>query len=1009
MARILRHVNTFRIRVQHHPFNRSQAVERDIEYEPCLLADIRSQVAPDCCVAIGINGCLAPDDTWVKPGDTVTIVPRVAGGEGARSAAFIGLAIASFGFGGAIAGSLSGIGIGGIGFAGTTTMGVAAVQAGIIVGGGMLVNALLPPDMPPKTNPQGALDWALQTTQRAGATVPVFYGRMTNKANVLMAYTETTNTENALPIWISWFTQVSTVTVGSTQTYNLLLGLGDGPNEGIVSGTVKLNDKPLTAYSGISTEEKRGTLNQTAISLWPEHKTEFRVNEELTLATPYVYTTTDANYDNLEAEFLFPNGLTGFTKKGNNESVKVRLKVEISVTDAGSWSTLVDKTISSATSSPVRFAFRSDTSYTGGSPVTINNGTQYDVRFTLVSRSDLFTDNVRWDCYAGTVRQIYDDAFAYPRTALYGIQAVDSDELSGIIQFSCEYKGRVVRVYDDATSTWSIVWSDNPAWIAWDILTQPVISGDGGTPNYAVARYDGIDPSKLILQDFVDYADFCDELVPNGIGPAGTEKRYTFNAILDREQSIWDAANTVFSMSQCKIVPSGDKYRLVIDRATTPVYEFNVANMLQDSFQLIGLDQEQRASVIQIDYQDKNQNYAIVPMRVAYSPAGNINNKVRWPARGITSQNEALRVANHLLYSNAFVKKIVSWEADVDAIACEVGDVVYLTHDAISTTNQGGAILNAGSDWVEVDFVPTASGGTDKVLIQVYDTTLERDVIIEDTVQVAAGNVINVTNPFLANRIPARTNKLIYGPSTVTSEKYRITNFQMLANQRCRISATQYSDAVYTSADGQPVVPLDASLSSPLSSQYTEQPLTRNDLNTAAGLTDVQVVSGGESADVIDILFEAAGGGAVKWEAQRGTAAGIVVYGSEQYWIQPDAVGTTDEYIYFDSNLADPSILQTSNSASDYQADGKFLMCINNSGTPIPIHGLKTQVTIGSTTWTDLDDIPDGSTYRKMTTVNADILTDGSDASSLHRHDDTNILTYEGEILVHDDEVLTYA
>jgi sulfur carrier protein ThiS len=982
-------------------------VTRDVEYEPCTLSDIRKQLAGNSCVAVGINGRLMPDDTWVKPGDTVTLVPKVAGGEGARSAAFIGLAIASFGFGGAIAGSLSGIGFGGIGFAGTTTMGVAAVQAGIIVGGGMLVNALLPPDMPPKNTPQGALDWALQTTQRAGATVPVFYGQMTNKGNVLMAYTETTNTETALPVWISWFTQTSTIINGSSQAYNLLLGLGDGPNEGIVSGTVKLNDKPLSAYTGVTTEEKKGTLNQSAISLWSEQKVEFRINEPLTLATPYVYTTSDANYDELEAEFLFPNGLTGFTKKGNNESVKVRLKVEISEASAGSWSTLVDKTISCATSSPVRFAYRSDTAYTGGSPVTINNGTQYDVRFTLVSRSDLFTDNVRWDAFAGSVRQIYNDAQAYPRTALYAIQAVNSDDLSGVIQFSCEYKGRVVRVYDDGTSTWSIEWSDNPAWVAYDILTQPVISGDGGGTPYAVARYDGIDPNKLVLQDFVDYADFCDTLVNDGAG--GTEKRYTFNAILDREQSIWDAANTVFTMSQCKIVPNGDKYRLVIDQAVNPVYEFTVANMLQDSFQLIGLDQEQRASVIQIDYQDENQDYAIVPLRVAFTSAGNINNKVRWPARGITSQTEAQRLANHLLYSNAFIKKLASWEADVDAIAAEVGDVVYMTHDAISTTNQGGAVINAGSDWIEVDFEPTASGGTDKVLIQVYDTTLERDVLTEHTVAILAGNVINVSIPFDPDKLPARTNKLIYGPSTVTSEKWRITNYQMMANQRVRITATQYAEAVYTSADGAPVVPVDASLSSPLSSQYTQQPLTRGDLNTAAGLSDVQVVSGGETADVIDVLFESAGGGAIKWEAQRGTAAGIVVYGEQQYWIQPDAVGTTDTYIYIDTNLADPSVLQTSNAASDYQADGKFLMCINNAGTPIPINGLKTQVTIGSTTWATLDDIPDGVTYRKMTIVNADILTDGSDASSLHRHDETNILTYEDEVLSLDGSVLTYA
>lgn len=961
--------------LQTHPLDRTKRVKYDIEWKPQTIADVVAQWVPKTgYVGVAVNGAIVSPDQWhsfwLKPGDFLLIVPLIHGGNDTlRIVSLVALAIVAPMAAGAIAGGA----IGGIGFSAglATTLGTSALTVGIIVGGGMLINTLLPPSMP-SLGSTGQTDidlstktqWSQNTTQQAGTTVPVVYGMIKVTGNVVMAYTTNTHTDDTISLNDTWFVGglLTEARSDSTQKYNLLIALGDGPNFGIVSGSEKLNGRPITNYSSITTEEKKGTLNQTAISLWSDHRIEFRPNYKLTEAEAYTWTTPDANFDELSVEFLFPNGLVGFTARGDKTYVKARLKVEIAEV-GGAFSTLVDKTVVGSNTTPIRFEFESDAAYDGGSPVTVNVGTQYEVKMTLVSTDDLNSTGPRFDCYVGAIREIFSDTLNYTRTGLYAIQAAEADELSGYLQFEGIYKGRVVAIYDDATLTWSIGWTDNPAWILWDILTQPIIAGDGGGTAYSIARYDGISTDNLVVSDFTDLADFCDTLVSDGDG--GTEKRITFNGVFEREQTLWDSAAVVLSMCRAKIVPTGDQYRITIDQASDPVYEFNIANMLEDSFEMIALDKADRASVIQVDFLDKNQNYKIQPLRVGLQAAGTSTRKVRWPGVGITSQTQAERLANYLLYSNAYIKKMCSWAADVDAIACEVGDVVYLTHDAISETNQGGAVLSAGSNWITTDTEITASGGTDKVLVTAYNSVLERDVVVERTVELVSGNTIQVTADFDATSIPAKTSKFIYGPTTVTSEKWRIIAFESSPTQKIKITAIQYNELVYNCDSGDPTVPIDASLSSPVSNRNSDiDPPKWRDITKQIAPNDIQVAQNSETIDVISLLFTGDSIDTLTWAANYGDAAGIIIYKGIKYFIQPNVVGTTDEWIYWDVNAADPTTLSTSNAAGDWQGYGKFLMARNINGSPTAIYGMKTQTDSG---YTNLGDIPDGGGYVKMT------------------------------------------
>lgn len=132
---------------------------------------------------------------------------------------------------------------------------------------------------------------------------------------------------------------------------------------------------------------------------------------------------------------------------------------------------------------------------------------------------DYTSSRFGFDMYLYIVREVTGDPFRYPRLASLGVTAIANDKISGSFKFSCMSECAYINIYTG--TQWNNIMSDNPAWVTWDILTQPVINdsaigksninttaGDGD-----IVRYDGIDPSKLDLTKFKEWADYCDDQI----------------------------------------------------------------------------------------------------------------------------------------------------------------------------------------------------------------------------------------------------------------------------------------------------------------------------------------------------------------------------------------------------------------------------------------------------------------------------------------------------------------
>lgn len=681
----------------------------------------------------------------------------------------------------------------------------AVLYVGVAMGTGYLIRALGPkPETPDDAGPQ-AFTWNPVTRQQQGLTITRAYGKNKFYGNILS----------------SW-----TVPDGLSETLCLVLGLSEGPVKGIVADTIKLQDQELGNFDDVTTHERKGTFNQTAIS--NELKLQYRPFREVTIRNgPEIWTTPDKDFDKLEIALQY----SGFhyLSSGKNNGDNIRAKIEISEHDEGSWDTLCDIILNSTKNpAPRQKNFISDQNYTGGSPVTINNGTRYDIRVTSVNGvTGDPCDN--WEGHRGrflklsSVREVISTAFKRPGLSLLGIEALATDKLSSNLKVSCVQECRVVNVYNG--SSWTIQYSTNPVWVLWDIMTQPVISGDGTGPNpYVIEYYDGVDPNRLIpnLQEFYLFAEWCDQMVSDGEG--GTEKRIEFNGSFDEGTNMWAAVKEVCAMSRCEVVPEGINYTIIVDKAWTgePVQLFTAGNMQPGTFRRDYLPLEDRAAEIEIVFLDASQDYEMVPLTFYDSGIDNPNKKIAIKARGVNKISQAWRMAYYELAKNRLIKSVSSFETDVDAIVCKKGDVINV---APPWRRDGRVVSCPMNNQVILDGLKMGSGD-DTLIVRSRDPVTGDDNVETHTVASVDGAVVTISGTWTIT--PKIDDVYAFGPTAKLIQRHRVVGIGAGEELRHKIAVAEYHTGVYSGDGENPVIPI-GSYVTPQSVPDRTRPPTLND------------------------------------------------------------------------------------------------------------------------------------------------------------------------------------
>ncbi len=787
-------------------------------------------------LVVSVDGRAVPASqyttTTLMPGQHVTMMPVLTGGGGGKDVLrMVGLVVL------AIVATVVSIYV-------PQMWGVSGKIWGsvIMAVGSLAINALLPPTMPkpPALNGYGSIDqsnsysWNPQNTQQQGIAIPWHYGTCKLDGNIIGVYRET---------------------IGTDMYINALISVGAGVLSNITD--FKINGQPYENYRGIELHARMGYLVQEAIPNFGDTRVEYPMGTKVINGTPITYATVGADFDALEIEVGFPNGLYYYDDYGKLQNLSVNFSVEVRRQGDVDWTLLTQTAYQKQASAGGywsagywndiifldEFGGSSDwwtelanggvdpnAHYVGqyytknatwrwiGSDIYIVSAMydyaiataartgavtytfktwglaagRYDVRVTRLT-ADQTDTRYGDDFYLLSVRELVLDDFTYPGQALIGLRALATDQLSGSFAFECRTSGKLCRVYNG--STWSVAATSNPAWVCFDILTQPVFDA-----SLTVLEYAAHDPANLDLARWYEWAQYCDDLVPDGNG--GTEPRLTYNGTFDAVQSMWDAALSVAKIGRATPYWRGTTITIAIDKPADPVALITVGNIGLDSFEETFLSMENRAGSIEADFLNLDKDLDRDKFTVINPSAPAEWGSASLPLQGVIKPSEVWRHCRYYLATTQNLTRVVTVNMDTDSIAFTLGDVINVQHD-VPMWGEGGRLVSATSTTITLDKqVTIETGKTYAVMIRLLDGTLVERVVANAP---ETTDLITVSTPFAT--VPETYDVYAFGETSLVVKPLRVVGIDPAGDLQRKITLTDYNATVYNADLLQPVLP----------------------------------------------------------------------------------------------------------------------------------------------------------------------------------------------------------
>jgi hypothetical protein len=272
---------------------------------------------------------------------------------------------------------------------------------------------------------------------------------------------------------------------------------------------------------------------------------------------------------------------------------------------------------------------------------------------------------------------------------------------------------------------------DNPACVAWDILTNPHYSAGKLQPN---GRNTSIDLMTPHLAAWQEAADYFNETVPDGSD--GLMYRSTFGGIYDQSTNVWDAVSKVCAMSRAAVLRLGTGYTIVVDKPSAPVQLFGMGNIDQGTFKESWLAIADRANSIDIRFANASNSYKDETLTVeddaAIAAGAPVVKAPTLDLFGVCTPEQAWRQGMYQLLANSHLRRTVSFDISIEARACMVGDVVSVQHDQMLVGQSGRVKAIAGTALTLWDQVTLQPGKSYQV------------VVLVPTVQRGAGTISSI-------------------------------------------------------------------------------------------------------------------------------------------------------------------------------------------------------------------------------------------------------------------------
>jgi predicted phage tail protein len=572
----------------------------------------------------------------------------------------------------------------------------------------------------------------------------------------------------------------------------MLLALGEGEFAGELDATrIFLDGTPLGNADGtmnfenVTWDFRPGTQVQTPIPGFPAVENETSIGVSLTKVTPWTRAISNTQID----AALVRIGILGLQQQENDGDIvgtTVQYHIDLAV-DGGAYSTVMTKTVTEKLSTLYELTHRINL------PKARTGWQIRVVRDTADSTSQMLQNKTQ----VQAITEVIDARLRYPHTALLYV-SFNAKSFSNIPKISCKPKGRVIRIpqnYDPIVRTYSGTWdgtfkwgwTNNPAWIWFDILTES---------RFGLGRR--VTPAMLDKWELYRIAQRCDQKVPDGKGGSGTEPRFMFDVYIQAQADAWQVIKDIAAGFNGMTFWGNNMFNVVSDMPadTSKLQILTRASVVGKPTYSSGSEKNRYSSAL-INFSDPDNHYQDRTTAVMFPDLVKQFKfkQTQLTAIGCTRESEAQRRGGWAVYSNS-LDRIITVQTGLDGFAYVPGTVFAFADERLSGRVYGGRITEYNAALKSV----TTDRGTSAVAGDTLMIRTQGGVVESRTIQAVNGQQLILATAFTTEPLPNAI--FVIDAGQLRLQYFRVTNLTFNDEENTySITGAEYNGAKYDAVD----------------------------------------------------------------------------------------------------------------------------------------------------------------------------------------------------------------
>ncbi|MHC8299627.1 TipJ family phage tail tip protein [Pseudomonas sp. ZS1P83] len=574
----------------------------------------------------------------------------------------------------------------------------------------------------------------------------------------------------------------------SVAVAKILIAIGEGEFAGNPTAQeIYLDNTPLQDPQGnmnfpnVKWEFRSGSVEQGYIQGIPSIENEASLGIELRSGTPWVRAINNTELSAVRLRFAWP-ALQSVDANGNVNGYRIEYKVELA-TDGGAYQQVLSEAVDGKTTSSYERTRRIDL------PAATTGWLMRVTRITPNQNNNKIADTMQ---IAGFT-EVIDAKLRYPNTALLYIE-FSAEQFRNIPAVTIKCKGRKIQVpsnYNPESrsytgvwdGTFKLAWTDNPTWMTYDITVSD---------RFGLGRR--IKPWQVDKWELYRIAQYCDQLVPNGVG--GQEPRFICNLNLQGKADAWSLLRDISAIYRGMTYwAQGQVFTLSdMPRATDFDFAYTRANVIDGKFTYSSASERTRYSRALISYDNPANNYDtdVTAVTDAKLQRRYGDNPLEISAIGCTRESEAQRRGKWALLTNSRDRGI-NFRVGLDGRIPLPGYVIPVADELLAGRAIGGRISAVAGRSITLDRETQAKAG-DRLILNLPNGKCEGR-----TVQSVAGRVVTVTVAYSA--VPEPELVWALDADDLAVPLYRVTSVSRPEPGVFEISAVQYDPSKFAYID----------------------------------------------------------------------------------------------------------------------------------------------------------------------------------------------------------------